>query len=120
MNTLPDSAGFHSSLNKDQLVLAQALKGVVDNKDSTKSDILDATKALAWSLIIAEYDTLQGGHFTDPVIQFLIGASLEMNGSLKQSGDITSVVASLQYFFRLFVFAKSVEDATEGNRSLIK
>jgi hypothetical protein len=119
MKTLPEENTFVSALTQEQTALVRQLKVLVNDK-SDKETAVALVKDLAWAFITTEYKLDGSNKFKDPVMQYLIGASLNSKGSLKRCREITSIVAALQYFFRLFVFEHCLEKSKLDGKAIVE
>jgi hypothetical protein len=119
LQTLPEHNSFSSSMNQEQTDLARQLLQIVIARTDTEG-AYKILQELSWSFIKAEYRADASDQFQDPLIQFLIGASLHKDGALKRCREITSVVATLQYFFRLFFFKHCLDQSGESDEGIVQ
>lgn len=119
LHTLPEHDSFSSSMNQEQSDLARQLLAVVVTGKDTEG-AYKVIQNLSWSFIQAEYRADASDQFQDPVVQFLIGASLHKDGTLKRCREITSIVATLQYYFRLFFFKHCLDQSEQSEKAIVE
>ena len=118
MDSSPGTAGFNCSLTPAESALARELRKRVYEK-AGKSEIKSAVFDFAFAVISNKREDINE-RFKDPFVQFLIGSSLQSDDSFKQPGDITRIVAALQYNFRLIVLKFCIDTSEREGRGLLQ
>lgn len=82
--------------------------------------VFQSIHALCWSLFTSTYDTNYKGKFEDPVMQFFLSYILRSSGQVLPPGNITPILAKLQYVMRLTYFFECNTQSKLTNEPMMK
>jgi len=119
MNTRPGVGAFTSALSPPQIEALVRLEALAEAKDDVATTCA-CIQELGWLFTSAEYKANVNNAFKDPLVQFLVGASMRQDGVMKACRDITSLVAALQYTIRLLFFKKCLAESVSTGEPLLE
>ena len=99
--------------SEQQKQLATALYSLL-KLEAPAAGLSKAFHAFIWSLVTREADVSALNQFDSPCVQWLIGASLNADGSFKTPQNISPICAKTKYFLRCIHIHQVHEEPASG------